>query len=297
MLRLFLLLFCLLCAALQVNANDVRVDVRVTAAFSKQDIGNQFYVELARLALSKGADGRTVPNIVPTVSMNQARALKELEKGTLDLLWIGTDIDKEKHFRAIRIPLHMGLMGFRRFIINEQDRDKFTAINSLSGLRQLMACQGTHWPDTKILKAAGLNVLSTSIHENLYEHLGKGRCDYFPRGFHEAPAEVKQWKAKFPSFKVYNGLILHYPFTIYFFTTKQNEKLAKWVEDGLEKMIDDGELLAFMQQHSYTAHIFPLHRFQSSTFIELKNPWLPLDTPIKDPRYWLSADWFKRSPQ
>lgn len=128
--RLFLMLLCLLGAMNQASGYSVRV----LAAHSEEDVSNAFYIELAKLALSKGAGERDVPKILSTVPMNQVRAIRELEKGNLELLWIGTDIQKEKRFRAIRIPLHKGMMGYRRFIINKQDENKFSGIETVAEL-------------------------------------------------------------------------------------------------------------------------------------------------------------------
>lgn len=199
---------------------------------------------------------------------------------------MGTDRDKEQQLRAIRIPLERGLMGFRMLTIRQSQFDKFNQISSLQQLHKLTACQGLSWPDTKILQHAGLKVLTSPVYENLFKQVNAGRCDYFPRGLHEGQTELRERAALYPELVRYPNLMLHYPFAIYFFTGKQNETLAQWIEHGLEMMIADGELLAHMQQHPLTAHVFPLSQFRMQHWLELSNPGLSPDARYLDRRYW-----------
>jgi hypothetical protein len=100
-------------------------------------------------------------------------------------------------------------------------------------------------------------------------------------------------QALYPELVRYNKLMLHYPFAVYFFTRKENEALALWIEQGLEQMIDDGELLAHMQQQELTRHVFPLQHKSSDPWISIKNPLLSPDTPVNNSRYWFQPEDFK----
>jgi hypothetical protein len=261
--------------------------IRVPKPRSEHDVSQQYYVALLRKALQKAAAGRPLPDILPVAEMEQGRAVRELQKGQIiDLFWMGTDRDKEQQLRAIRIPLERGLMGFRMLTIRRSQVEEFNQISSLQQLRKLTACQGLSWPDTKILQSAGLKVQTSPVYENLFKQVNAGRCDYFPRGLHEGQTELRERAALYPDLVRYPNLMLHYPFAIYFFTGKQNETLAQWIEQGLEMMITDGELLAHMQQHPLTAHVFPLSQFSMQHWLELKNPGLSPDTRNLDRRYW-----------
>lgn len=270
--------------------------IRVPKPRSEHDVSHQYYVELLQKALQKAAAGRTVPEILPVAEMEQGRAVRELQKSQLiDLFWMGTDRDKEQQLRAIRIPLERGLMGFRMLTIQRSQSEKFNQINNLQQLRKLSACQGLSWPDTRILQNAGLKVLTSPVYENLFKQVNAGRCDYFPRGLHEGQTELRERAAMYPELVRHPNLMLHYPFAIYFFTGKQNAALANWVEQGLEMMIADGELLAHMQQHPLTAHVFPLSQFSMQHWLELSNPGLSPDTRYLDRRYWFVPADFRAS--
>jgi hypothetical protein len=262
-------------------------EIRIQRPPAADDVAQSYYVGLLQKALQKGARGRPVPNIVAVHIMEQGRANRELLKGNLiDLFWVGTELEKEQQLRPIRIPLERGLTGFRKFTIVKQRQPEFDRLQGLMQLKRLTACQGSHWPDTDILQAAQLPVMASPVFDNLFPQLVAGRCDYFPRGVHEGETEIRQRSAQLPALSRYQDIMLHYPFAVYFFTTKQHEILAQWLEQGLEAMIDDGELLAYMQQHPFTAKVFPLSAENASRWIELHNPLLPVDTDYQNRRYW-----------
>ena len=254
-----------------------------------EEVGS-YYNELVERVLQAGNSENALPvQLIPTITMDQSRAILELEKGTLDLVWLGADKQLASKFRAIEIPLDRGLMGYRSFLLRKENLPRFSTFTKLEQLADLVACQGSNWPDTTILVAAGLKVLDTPSYINLYEQLYLGRCDYFPRGLHEAHVEKHNMQALYPDFAVAENLLLHYPYTIYFYTNKHNKALASLLERGLEALIDNGELLKLMQTQAETAHAFPLSKWANSTILELANPELSASTDAYNPRYWFSA--------
>ena len=93
----------------------------------------------------------------------------------------------------------------------------FTKVESLDQLKNYIACQGRHWPDTNILKNSNLNVTTSTRYESLFKMLSAKRCDYFPRGFHEGQAEIAQRRELYQDLVLYQRIILQYPFTVYAF--------------------------------------------------------------------------------
>lgn len=287
-----ILLACLLLFTGLPALAEVQV-LNIPKARSEYDIAHDYYSNLLLKALQKGADGRELPQLKETLMMEQGRALNELIKGKLiDVYWLGTDNHKEEQLRAIRIPLERGLMGFRKFIITRDNIPVFDKVNSLADLQKMVACQVTHWPDTQILEAAGLKVWDSAVYENLFKQVSAHRCDYFPRGYHEGIAELDQRRKMYPDLVRYDSLLLRYPFAVYFFVPKDNETLARWIEAGLERMIDDGELLQYMQQHPLTAKVFPLGRDVNVRRIDIPNPLMGKNTDYANPRYWFQPEDF-----
>lgn len=266
------------------------VELRIPKPRSELDTAHNYYTDLLRKALAKAANGRPIPILLPTMQMEQDRAVQELVRGrTIDIFWMGADQNRNRALRVIPIPLERGLMGYRQFIVHRQRVAEFDRVQSLADLQKFSACQGTHWPDTDILRAARLTVKTSTGYENLFKQVAAGRCDYFPRGFHEIRIEMSKRAEEFPELVAYEPLILHYPFAVYFYVRQDNQVLADWVQQGLEKMIDDGELLAHLQQHQHTRRAFPLGAESPRRLIELPHNQLPDAGTFNLPRYWFHA--------
>ncbi|AWL12237.1 hypothetical protein HMF8227_01764 [Saliniradius amylolyticus] len=261
---------------------------------SDLDQSHGYHTRLLKMALTAASGGRSVPRIESRGSMVESRAEKELAQGTLiDVFWMGTDRYKEQQLRAIRIPTTRGLIGFRKFIIRQDSVSHFEQIDSLKDLSQKVACQGNDWPDTTILVRAGLPVTTTPIYESLFKMVQLGRCDYFPRGYHDHQQELALRSDQYPELTNYEGIMLHYPFAVYFFTAKDDPQLANWIESGLEALIDNGQLLALMKRHPLTRAAFPLNANPPQHLFSIDNPTLPTDTAYQDSRYWFQPEAFR----
>ncbi|AWB68772.1 hypothetical protein C2869_21270 [Saccharobesus litoralis] len=266
------------------------IQLKVPKARSSFDISHDYHIKLLEKALIKASEGRAIPDIVATFDMSQGRAMAELIKGELlDVYWLGTDTIAEHKLRAIRVPTTRGLIGYRKLIIRKESHAVFDKVNSLERLQTLVACQGTHWPDTQILKDAGLKVTTSVQYETLFKMLANRRCDYFPRGYHDYKKELELRYTLYPDLVSYDGILLHYPFAVYFFTRHENEALAKWIEVGLHALAKEGEIERFMQQHPLTAHVFPLTNENHALYLDIANSLLPEDTPYQDHTLWYQA--------
>lgn len=272
--------------------------LKVPKSRSSFDISHDYHITLLNMALVEAAKGRPVPKLeVMTSRMSQGRAMAELVKGEmLDIYWLGSDIATDKKLRAIRVPTTRGLIGFRKFIIHHSAIDDFDDVNSVADLRQFIACQGSHWPDTQVLKASNLPVITSTIYENLFKMLDAKRCDYFPRAYHDIDNELLSINQQYPDLIKYRGILLHYPFAVYFYTNKANEALANWIEEGLEQLADKGAIQSFMEKHPLTAAIFPLTNESHDVYIPLKNSLFTQSDNYSEQRLWVQPKDFGINP-
>ncbi|WP_305857640.1 hypothetical protein [Balneatrix alpica] len=284
----------LLCSLLTPNwAMAATQEVRIIPPQSQQDASHRYFQDLLQLSLDHSAASHGPAKVVLTdVVLQQGRAEKDVLHGDfIDVYWMGTSRERERDLRAIRIPLLKGLLGYRGLIIRSDRYRQFAQLNNAKAIQQLIACQGMHWPDSDILEANGYQVSRVARYESMFLMLSNGRCDYFPRGIHEGPAEVEAFNqqrvAGSASLMWFDQWLLYYPFPMYFFTSPGNEALAQRIEQGLNTLIDNGELTGFMQQHPISQHLFPLEQWQQRPIFPLHNPALPPDTQIGNSRYWL----------
>jgi len=254
---------------------------------SKDDSRFNYAIELLDLALNKTVSSGRSFKLAPAVNMNVGRAIDYLKRGdeeTVNVIWTTTSKEREMLMLPIRIPIRKGLLGYRIFLIKKQDKNKFASIKNIEELKKLKVGQGHIWNDVKIFQANGFRLVKGSSYEGLFEMLCRGRFDYFSRGINEAPNEYEARKVKLPNLRVEETILLYYPWPKYFFTSKKNPALAKQIELGLEKMIQDG---------SFDKHFIKYHHddirkanLQKRKIFILSNPLLPSTAPLDKKELW-----------
>lgn len=247
-----------------------------------------YYLDLLDLVLEETAAdfGPARLQQVPLHEM-QPRLLALVEGGILDLIWTATSLKREQISRPIRIPLDMGLTGNRALVIRRDRKPFFDQLSTLADLQPLVACHGIQWPDTDVLRAAGITVLEGETIDDMYPLLRSGECDYLPRALNEIDGEVARVGG--PDLMVYDQLLIVYELPMYLFVAHDNDRLATRLTTGLERMVEKGMILKFMEEHPATRSIFPLSRFANARVIRLENPDLPPLTPVGDRRLWLDV--------
>ncbi|WP_448214147.1 hypothetical protein [Colwellia sp. MEBiC06753] len=268
--------------------------IRIPKPRTSFDISHDYHVQLLKLALT-AADPQWAKNVklVSVTEMVQGRAEAELIKGKLiDIYWLGAHSERDSRLIAIKVPTSKGLIGFRKFIVTKASKDKIANINHIEQLQKLIACQGSHWPDTEILNHNKIPVTTSPVFSQLFEMLDKGRCDYFPRGYHDADREVVSLASQYPDLVSSEALYFYYPFAIYFYTGKQNQALANRLAKGMEIIANNGLLQKHIESHPLTAHIFPLFKQQQAKVIVLNNPLMPSNSQLNNADYFFQLNQF-----
>lgn len=275
------LLACLFFAAhLAASAADI---VRVPKPEFDGDHRYDYALQLLQLALSKsGTDYRMQS---AEIAMNQERQVLEIEAGrTIDVGPIPSSAEREARLLPIYIPLNKGLLGWRLGLIRKGDNGLFARVNSLEDLKRLRIAQGQEWPDTQILRANGIDVITAPKYEGLFKMLVGKRFDYFPRSTMEIWDEQE---INDDTLEVEPHLAMHYLYDSYFMVNRKNTKLAKSIQEGLEKAIADGSFDKVFQD--YFGERLRKARLGSRTVIELRNPLLTPGTPSNRPELWYDA--------
>ncbi|WP_019616497.1 transporter substrate-binding domain-containing protein [Psychromonas ossibalaenae] len=267
--------------------------IRHISPQGSQDQRSLYVIDLLHLALKKTAetDG---PYRLEKINrkMFQGRAIKQLAAGRLvDVVWTMTSKEREELLLPIRIPLLKGLLGHRIFIIRAEDKEKFSMISTLDDLKKLTAGQGHDWPDSEILRANGIKVISSPTYKGLFSMLEMERFDYFPRGINEPWAEVDAHKDK--QFVVEESLLIQYPAPQYFFVNKHNTQLALRLEKGLRLAIKDGSFDRLFYHHPANREIFESANIEHRKIFRFKNPLLPVETPLQEKSLWYTPQFEK----
>lgn len=259
----------------------------ITVVHNKPTSANDdFNISLLSLVLHK-ADP-TVTLEAAAESFTDGRAQAELDANHLSVIWGVTSVDMEQRFLPVRYCVFKGLLGYRIFIINKNEQYKFDKIKTLDDLKQLKAGQGATWADSKILKASGLPLVTTTKYVNLFPMLDGGRFDYFPRGIFEPWSELSTWNKY--NFAVEKSIMVHYPSAFYFFVNKSNEKLAELIAKGFELSLADHSYDDFFYASPTIANAIALSNFADRTVINIENPDMPSATPLQRKELWFDLE-------
>lgn len=272
----------LLLAVLFVCASSVQAHTLIRHCTSP---ANPYIVGLISIALAysneKLQDGRQQKDC------SQLRQLDMLLQGELDFMWAGTTQELEAKLIPIRVPVYKGLMGHRVFMTRAQNVERLQKVQTLDQLKAFSLGQGDEWSDTKILKHAGFNVVTGTRYNNMFDMLALGRYELFPRAAHEVWKEAEIWQKR--GVVVDRSIMLVYPMPAYIFVSPKNSELAKMLEYGLNKAINDGTFDAYFYADEEVKAALVNTDFDSRKVFYLDNPFLSKDTPLADKRMWLDT--------
>jgi len=253
---------------------------------SVKDQRHKYFVKLLNLALGKtNSQFNTIKLKATSRPMQQGRAIMELTLNRgVDVVWVVTSQKREQQLLPIRIPLLKGLLGYRVAIIRAADKEKFAQVSSVKILRKFTAGQGHDWPDTKILAANHIDVVTSSTYNGLFDMLETKRFDFFPRGVTEAWQELAMQKKT--KLIIEESILLYYPSPIYFFVNKMNKPLAERIEKGLKLSIDDGSFEQLFVSFPEHKKMFASIKIKQRKIIRLQNPLLSPLTPLDNKKLW-----------
>ncbi|HOP39466.1 MAG TPA: transporter substrate-binding domain-containing protein [Geobacteraceae bacterium] len=250
-------------------------------------------LEILKTALDKTVAQYGPYRLQPSRSrMNEARSLAELlnPAGMVNVAWCGTSVQKERDYRAVRIPLRKGILGYRVALIAGKRQVDIDRIRNLDDLKKASVGQGIGWGDVAIYEANGITV-HTAGYESLFRMVAANRIDLFPRGINEVFHEFADRHAAIPNLAVEKHLLIYYPWPYYFFFNKSAKSLAKRVETGIRKMMKDGSFDAIFMKYNRTA--ISKANLKNRRIIRIQNPTLPKNTPLTDASLWFDPTTMK----
>lgn len=250
-----------------------------------EGIKEELAFRVLELALSKSAPGTKYH--FDTENKNEAQLITEIENNKVDIMWSGAAKEKDDAMLGIRIPILKGLLGHRIFIIRKDSVGDFAKINTLEDLKKYQAGQGKFWGDTAVLKNAGLPTVTATKFINLFPMLEGGRYDYFPRAVHEPWIEVEEQKDL--GLVVDSHVMLVYPYAMYFYVKKGNQKLHDLIYRGFEMAIEDGSYDELFFNHPMIRDVLEKAKLNDRVVFHIDNPFMHPDTPLDRKEFWLDV--------
>lgn len=277
----YLLLCLTLCLVPALSAEIVRYP-------ATEDSGDQrstYAIALLELALKKAGSSAVLQSTAARVS--RSRALHLLETGVeVDVVWTMTSIEREQRFLPIRIPIYKGLGSYRVLLIRRRDQAKFSALKDEAALKQQMMSQVHDWVDTDVLRHNKFKVLDASSYQSLFQMLLHKRVEAVPRSVLEIKGEQQIFAEQ--GLHIETDWLLHYPGAVYFFVSNTKPELARRIEAGLWLALEDGSFDLLFHKH-FSLHLQNM-KLSERRLVELVNPLLPPQTPLKDTRLWYKQE-------
>ncbi|MCH8498655.1 MAG: hypothetical protein LAT63_09265 [Marinobacter sp.] len=213
--------------------------------------------------------------IVRSIEMGQGRALLELMRNNSDLVTVANvaaTLDREDDLVAIPIPIDSGLLGLRVCLVTPANQNLFEGVTSVAELRKrgLRIGQGVHWPDTGILQANDVEVITHPQFDILFRMLVNDRFECFARGVSEVLYDLDQQGSD--AFIVEPHLLVAYPFPSYFFVSRADHETGQRIQLGMERAIEDGSFSEFLDDF-YARPVRELGLDQRQV-LTLENPFL-----------------------
>ena len=248
----------------------------------------EYPLALLELALTKaGLDYTLVPKERP--DSNKRVAVLMEEEGTFDVAFFGTRPELEERLRVIRFPMWRGLLGHRVAITHRDTLARLDEVDTLEEFMELSICQGVGWSDTKILEAAGFDVV-TGAYENLFKVVNAERCDAYTRAVFEAYHEVNDRSGAMPDLVVDDSIMIKYRLASFIFVNPEKEELAQAIERGLEIAMEDGSFRELFETTPIVIEARELLNVGARHCIEIANPLLSPETSAIPDAYWGGFD-------
>jgi hypothetical protein len=277
-----LLTVSLVLSALVLNVNAATWVVTYPGALYEGDERHKYPEALLELALQK--TGVRYEMRASSRVKYQSKALRQLRENLeVNVVWSMTDKQREADLLPIRVPITKGLIGWRVLLSHKSKPFYEKDISSMEDLLVYSPVQGIDWPDTKILQANGFNVLAAQNHVEAANLISRQQADFYPRSVIEALPELSAKDAD-PDVRLKPGIALHYKTAMYFFVNKRNVTMARLLEVGLQRAIEDGSFDALF--YEYHGEMLDNIALDERLLFELENPLLPVNTPVSDAKYW-----------
>lgn len=265
---IFAMLLTLSTASFSVPEEPCDFNIRLQLLESEEDF---FIHSLLKLSLSKTQ--KKICYTYDTDILTDARKTRHIEKGLLSLKWESAHSSEENALlRPVRIPIFRGLLGHRVFVIQKSEQYRFDKIESLEGLKPFSIGQGLFWADTKILKHAGLNVVTSVQGRNLWGMLNSERFDMMAIAIHEPWLDLENRSDM--DLAVEENLILSYPSGLFFYTAPNNLALRDALERGMRQAMLDGSYDKLLVQSDIIKKTLLYARVSTRKSITIENPLL-----------------------
>ena len=225
--------------------------------------------------------------------MSSRRALKEIKRG-VDLHFqtgaSAVEDPNDDYAFILRTPIMNNLLGYRQLIVRRDRLHEFQSIDSWQLLTAQIAGQASQWPDTEVLNANNVPVVTGLNYNRLFPMLKRERFDYLPLGISEisgsldAQKSENNWSSDIPAaddLVIVDNIVLYYPWPMYLFVGRNSPKLAERFEYSFDQIKKNGKYIGLINRY-FAEELQRVNKQSTKVFI-LHNPKFAPEDPISLP--------------
>ncbi|MBC8206433.1 MAG: hypothetical protein ISR85_05830 [Kiritimatiellales bacterium] len=171
---------------------------------------------------------------------------------------------------VINTPLMKGLLGYRLLIVRENDLPRFAQVDTASQMQKLALGIPFSWADADLFRFNGYTVVEGGTYDELFDRLKSGEFDYVTLGANEIEEAFEARAFPVGGLNLEASLLIYYPFPLLFYVNPDQPELAKRIEEGLDRIIENGALDRLFEEQ-YGDLVARLRLKERKTF-RLENP-------------------------
>ena len=239
------------------------------------------YMErVVRLALTKTAEQgpfeiQIASPLYSFVTPERSWALLK-EGGKVDVYMAVATKELDQNFLPAKVGIKFGSIGQRVFLTHKKNKESLKNVDSLAGLKPHAIGSGHSWTDTKIMREAGLTVITGTAYRRLFDMLRAGRFQLLTRAIYEVFDEMRTFGKG--DLEVEPSFLLSYPTEVFLYFSRKKPRLAARIEQGLQRASQDGSLFD-LYWSVYGSNLKALNLSQRKV-VSISNPFLPEWKPI-----------------
>lgn len=221
--------------------------------------------------------------------MNSNRSFVELTTGkNINVYFAFTQENMERIAIPIRIPVRRGIVNYRLLLIKRGTEKLFANVNTIDDLKKLQVGVDTAWATYKTLLHHDFNIVPVADYDSMFNMLARKRFTYIPRSVSEIYGEIDRHSDEFYDFVVEPSLVLYIPSATYVFVSRESPRIADRLKEGLEMMLENGDLLKIFNR--FFLDSIEKADIRNRKIIYIDNPHLPSSVPVSNKNLWFDPE-------
>lgn len=217
--------------------------------------------------------------------MTQARISSMMQEETVDIMFTGYSLEREAMFLQVDVPMTRGLLGYRAFITHKENIPALSQAASLEELKKFCIGTGSDWPDASIMEKSGFCV-DRAPRDQLWPMVANKRFDLLSRAVHEGYREIDVISREYPNVVLSPSPVLAYPFDLFIYVNRNNERLHAILTQGLSRAYSTGDFMRHFLSNPHIRQALETLKDPDTHIIQIENPDMSQKSRDIDPALW-----------